>query len=218
MRRPLALPLVGLAILAVIAGGLSIKMIREGRNGTAVESAEAGPQPAVEIGGPFELVDHNGRKVTDRDFRGSYLLVFFGYTFCPDVCPTALAKVAAVLDELGPLGDRIQPLFISVDPERDTPEVLAEFVHQFHPRIIGLTGSPNRIAEVARAYRAYYRKVTQEELTGEKGSGDDYLMDHSAYLYLMDPEGRFVRVFSHTDPPERIVEALRKVLGAAAAS
>lgn len=170
----------------------------------------SGPAPAVDIGGAFSLTTHDGKRVTDRDFRGRWLLVFFGYTFCPDVCPTALGTVAVVMDELGPLAERVQPLFITVDPERDTPEVLAEYVAQFHPRIIGLTGTPEEIAQVAKAYRAFYRKVVPE------GSDQaDYLMDHSAYLYLMGPDGSFVRVFSHTQAPEEIAGGIRAAAEAA---
>jgi protein SCO1 len=138
------------------------------------------------VGGPFTLEDGNGKQVTDRDFRGKYLLVYFGYTFCPDVCPTTLTEAADALDRLGPKADRLQPLFITVDPKRDTPAVVKQYAAAFSPRLIGLTGSPEQIAQVAKEYRVYYA----EHRTGP-GPGD-YTMDHSSILYLMGPDGRFI--------------------------
>ena len=138
------------------------------------------------IGGPFSLEDGNGRQVTDRDFRGKYMLIYFGYTFCPDVCPTTLTDMADALDRLGPKADRLQPLFITIDPKRDTPAVVKQYAAAFSPRLIGLTGSPEQIAQVANAYRVYYA----EHRTGP-GPGD-YTMDHSSILYLMGPDGRFI--------------------------
>ncbi len=165
------------------------------------------------IGGSFTLTDHTGRRVSDADFRGKFLLIFFGYTYCPDVCPTAMANVSLVMEELGSDAAEVQPLFISVDPERDDPAELADFVGQFDPRIVGLTGTPEEIAEVARKFRVYYRKVTAEELGGEASDGaDDYLMDHSAYVYLMGPDGGFIEVFSHTEDPAEVARAVREAI------
>lgn len=141
---------------------------------------------ATMIGGPFVLQDGNGNRVTDRDFRGKYMLVYFGYTFCPDVCPTTLNEVADALEQLGPKGDRLQPIFISVDPKRDTPEVVKQFAAAFTPRLIGLTGTDEQIAKAAQAYRVYYA----EHRTGP--GANDYTMDHSSVLYLMGPDGRFI--------------------------
>ena len=138
------------------------------------------------IGGPFSLEDGSNRQVTDRDFRGKYMLIYFGYTFCPDVCPTTLTDMADALDRLGPKADRLQPLFITIDPKRDTPAVVKQYAAAFSPRLIGLTGSPEQIAQVANAYRVYYA----EHRTGP-GPGD-YTMDHSSILYLMGPDGRFI--------------------------
>jgi cytochrome oxidase Cu insertion factor (SCO1/SenC/PrrC family) len=137
------------------------------------------------IGGPFTLSDGAGRTVTDRDFRGRYMLVYFGYTFCPDVCPTTLNEVAGALEKLGPRAAQIQPLFITVDPRRDTAKVVADYVAAFSPRILGLTGTPAQIAEVARVYRVYYSAQ-------RAGASGDYSVDHSNVLYLMDRSGRFV--------------------------
>ncbi len=138
------------------------------------------------VGGSFTLEDGNGRQVADRDFRGKYLLIYFGYTFCPDVCPTTLTEAADALERLGPKADRLQPIFITVDPKRDTPAVVKQYAAAFSPRLIGLTGSPEQIAQVANKYRVYYA----EHRTGP-GPGD-YTMDHSSILYLMGPDGSFV--------------------------
>jgi protein SCO1/2 len=138
------------------------------------------------VGGPFTLQDGSGKQVTDRDFRGKFMLVYFGYTFCPDVCPTTLNEVADALDRLGPKADRVQPIFITVDPKRDTPVVVKQYVAAFTPRLIGLTGTPEQVAQAAQAYRVYYA----EHRTGP--GPDDYSMDHSSILYLMGPDGKFV--------------------------
>jgi protein SCO1/2 len=138
------------------------------------------------VGGPFTLVSGDGHTVTDRDFRGKYLLVYFGYAYCPDVCPTTLNAVAGALDKLGNTADRLQPLFITVDPRRDTPAVIKQYAAAFSPRLQGLTGTPAEIATVAKEYRVYYA----EHRTGP--GPNDYSMDHSSILYLMGPDGRFI--------------------------
>jgi protein SCO1/2 len=146
----------------------------------------SGDGTASLVGGPFTLQDGNGKQVTDRDFRGKYMLVYFGYTFCPDVCPTTLNEVADAVDRLGPKADRLQPIFITVDPKRDTPSVVKQYTAAFSPRLIGLTGSPEQIAQVAKEYRVYYA-----EHRAGPGPGD-YTMDHSSILYLMGPDGKFI--------------------------
>lgn len=158
------------------------------------------------VGGPFQLTDHTGKAVTDADFRGRYMLIYFGYTFCPDVCPTELSTLTVGLDQIGPLADKVQPLFISVDPQRDTVAHLADYVKLFHPRLTGLTGTPEQVRAAAKAYRVYYAKAP--------GSGDnpDYLMDHSSFLYLMGPQGNFVTVYPAGTTPERLAEDLKKRL------
>jgi protein SCO1 len=138
------------------------------------------------VGGPFSLQDGDGRQITDRDFRGRYMLVYFGYTFCPDVCPTTLNEMADALDRLGPKAGKLQPIFITVDPKRDSPAVVKQYAAAFGPRLIGLTGSPEQIAQVAKDYRVYYA----EHRTGP-GPGD-YTMDHSSIIYLMSPDGKFI--------------------------
>jgi len=158
------------------------------------------------IGGPFALTDHTGKRITDRDFRGKSLIVYFGYTFCPDVCPAGLQVIAAALDKLGPKAERVQPLFITLDPERDTPAQLAAYVPSFHPRLIGLTGTPAEIAAVAKAYRVYFKRVDDPKSTA------GYSIDHSAIIYLMGPDGAFVAHFTPTTGADAMAERLAKVL------
>ncbi len=161
----------------------------------------------AEIGGPFTLIDHNGETVTDETFRGRILLVYFGYTYCPDICPTSLGAVADALDILGPAADAITPLFITVDPERDTPSRMKNYVTFFHPRLIGLTGTAPQTAAAISAYQVYAERV--EESENETGF---YLVDHSAFIYIMDRDGRFLGLFSHGTGPEAIAKRLRKIL------
>jgi protein SCO1 len=159
------------------------------------------------IGGPFSLVDGAGNRVTDRDFRGRLMLVFFGYAHCPDVCPTELQNMADVLEKLGSDAGKVAPIFISVDPKRDTPAELSSYVSNFSPRILGLTGGPNEVADAAKAYRVYFRKV------GDK-AGDSYTVDHSAFIYLMDREGRYLTHFSFNTEIKNIVDVIRKQIAA----
>jgi protein SCO1 len=155
------------------------------------------------IGGAFSLADGAGNRVTDSDFRGRLMLVFFGYAHCPDVCPTELQNMADVLDKLGPDAEKVAAIFISVDPKRDTPEAISNYVKNFSPAIIGLTGDQNEVANAARAYRVYYRKVGDS-------AGDSYTVDHSAFIYLMDREGRYLTHFSFNSEPKVIADAIRK--------
>jgi cytochrome oxidase Cu insertion factor (SCO1/SenC/PrrC family) len=151
----------------------------------------------------FSLVDHTGRPVTERDYLGRWQLVFFGYTSCPDVCPTTLAYMASVLDILGGKADRVAPLFISVDPARDTPEVLAEYVAAFHPRLIGLTGTVEQVAAAAQAFRVYYERMD------ETAAPEGYQMAHSGYIYLMTPKGRFEAAFREgRETPEQLADEI----------
>jgi protein SCO1/2 len=140
------------------------------------------------IGGPFALVATNGATVTEQDYRSKWLLIFFGYTFCPDACPTALNNISVALEKLGPEADRLQPLFVTVDPERDTREVMSDYLKSFDSRIVGLTGFLDQIDNVVREYRVYVARQKSES------EGDNCLVWHSAYIYLMDPQGKFVNV------------------------
>jgi protein SCO1/2 len=158
------------------------------------------------VGGPFSLIDQDGRRVTEKDFLGKYILVFFGYTYCPDICPTELQVMSAALDQMGPEAGRIQPIFVSIDPARDTPEVLKAYVANFGPRLIGLTGSPEEVAAIAKAYRAYYAKA------GNGSTATDYMMDHSSIIYLMGPDGRFVKHMPYTTDAAKLATELKETL------
>ncbi|MBM3479596.1 MAG: SCO family protein [Alphaproteobacteria bacterium] len=162
----------------------------------------AGPR----VGGSFSLVDHDGRRVTEANYRGRALAVFFGFTHCPDVCPAALARMAEMLDALGPDAERLQPLFVTVDPARDTPAALRDYVAHFSPRIVGLSGSDAEIAAMAKAWRAYYRAQ------GPARGGQDYLVDHSAFVYVMDAQGRFVGTFGPDASLEAALRLVRRAL------
>lgn len=156
------------------------------------------------IGGPFTLVATNGEAVTDQTYRGKWVLIYFGYTFCPDVCPTALSNMSAALEKLGPDAGKLQPVFITVDPERDTRDVLAEYLKSFDPRIVGLTGTQVQIDSVVKEYRIYVAQQKSE--AGDK----DYLISHSGYVYLMSPKGVFVNVIQGSEDGEEIAVWLRK--------
>jgi protein SCO1/2 len=193
--RVFALVVLGLA--ALIAGAAAFSVLRPGHG--PISSGVA------LVGGPFELVSHKGARVTDKNFRGKYMLVSFGYTYCPDVCPTELQVISAALDELGDKAKDIQPIFITVDPERDTVATLAQYMASFHPSYIGLTGSPDAIAKAAKAYRAYYAK-------SENKGGEDYLMDHSSIIYLMDKEGTFLKHFSYGTDAHALATAIEEAI------
>jgi protein SCO1/2 len=156
------------------------------------------------IGGPFKLVDQDGKPVTEQVLKGRPTLIFFGFTHCPDVCPTALFEMSEILGKLGPDAGRVGIYFVSVDPERDTPAVLKDYLSSFDPHLHGLTGTPEAIAAIMKAYRVYAKKVPLE--------GGDYTMDHSALVYLMDKEGRFVAPFNMKRPPEEAAADLRRYL------
>jgi protein SCO1 len=163
----------------------------------------AGVPTAAAIGGPFQLVNQDGRGVSAQDLKGHPFLVFFGFTHCPDVCPTTLFEVSEVLRALGRDADKVNALFVTVDPERDTPDKLKEYLSSFDPHLTGLTGSPEAVAAMTKAYRVYVKKVPQAE---------GYTMDHTAIVYLMDKEGRFVAPFSLKRQPADAAADLRKYL------
>src|SRR5580692_4472789 len=156
------------------------------------------------VGGPFTLTDQNGRTRSDSDFRGKLMIVYFGYTFCPDVCPADLMAITQALDALGPAADGVQPVFITVDPERDT-KVLGEYIAAFHHSFVGLTGSPEEIRKVANSYKAFYAKVPDPR------SGD-YSIDHTGVIYLMGRDGEYLGFMPPQTDPARLTEILRKYL------
>ena len=157
------------------------------------------------VGGPFTLVDGDGRTRTAAEFKGRPLLIYFGYTYCPDVCPTELQTMSEALDLLGDAGKAIHPLFITVDPARDTPAVMKDYVGNFHPTLIGLTGTAEQVETAAKAYRVYYRRA-------EDGSADDYLMDHSSIVFLMDDKGEYLTHFGRGTTPEAMAAGIRELL------
>ena len=196
-RRAIIILLAGLVLLGgALAGALWLRQSPDHRDGMMGEAA---------IGGSFELVDQNGEPFTDQDLEGHYSLVFFGYTYCPDFCPQTLLTVTEALDQLAEeepeKADAVVPVFITVDPERDTVEAMNAYAQHFHESLVALTGSEEQIAETARAYRVFYRKV-------EEDSYNDYLMDHSTFVFLMGPDGKYVTHFTHGTAPEEIAAAL----------
>jgi protein SCO1/2 len=176
----------------------AVVMMVVGRDrGTATTQAAA-------VGGPFRLIDQDGKPLSDQDLKGRPFLVFFGFINCPDICPTTLFEMSEVLRRLGPDADRVRGLFITIDPERDTPGKLKDYLSSFDPHLIGVTGDPNAIAAAAKAYRVYTKKVPLE--------GGNYTMDHTTIVYLMDKEGRFVAPFSLKRRPEESAADLRRYL------
>jgi protein SCO1 len=153
----------------------------------------------------FELTRLDGRDASDADFRGKWLLVYFGYTFCPDVCPTTLSELGAALDTLGPAADKFQPIFITLDPARDSATVMSAYLKAFSPRFVGLRGSGAAISETAQHFHAYY------QLRGI-GNGQ-YTVDHSSYVYVVDPQGKFVELLTTDTPGHSLADALRKLIG-----
>lgn len=158
------------------------------------------------IGGPFSLIDQNGKRRTDADFRGRLMLVNFGYTSCPDICPLGLALMSDALERLGPDADKVQPVFITVDPARDTVSALKDYVAHFSDRFVALTGTKEEIAAAAKAYRVYYK------VHGDPATNPNYPVDHSGFIYLMDRNGKFVTHFMHDAPADRVADGIRKAL------
>jgi protein SCO1 len=190
-----------LPIIGAFVGGLVLCL---GVFALAERSALPVASQAAAIGGPFRLTDQDGRIISDQDMKGKPFLVFFGYDHCPDICPTTLFDISQVLHSLGPDADRIGAVYITVDPERDTPASMKDYLANFDPHLHGLTGDPAAVAAVAKSYRVYYKKVPTE--------GGDYSMDHTAIVYLMDKNGRFVAPFNLQRKPDVAAADLRKYL------
>ena len=213
MKRPPLIVLVAFVVVGLVAAGalwqlgsrptLTAAVVPDT---TPVEKAE----PA-DFGGPFSLIDQDGKRRTDAEFRGKYMLIFFGYTFCPDVCPTTLAVEAEALDKLGERASKVVPIFITVDPKRDTPEKLKMYLSAFdglstaRPGFVGLTGTDEEIEQVADAYEVYY----MAHLDGRFGGDEGYSVDHSGNVYLMSPEGKFVSYYSQGISPDELAADLR---------
>jgi protein SCO1/2 len=189
-----------LMLAAALLAAASLAHAQSERSGGELMDAVMwGKEP---IGGPFALIDHTGQPRTDADFRGKLMLVYFGFSFCADVCPTDLMAIGQALDKLGPAGDAVQPLFITVDPERDTSAHLADYVPLFHKRLIGLTGDAAQVRDAARAYRVYYAKV-------EIGGTAEYTVDHSGFIYLMGRDGKYLGFFPPGTPADRMAAVIK---------
>jgi protein SCO1/2 len=200
MRRPLLLVIVAGFLAGALLGAGILIFNTDMQGNRVVTSGKA------LVGGPFTLTGKDGKTVTDRDFRGRYMLVFFGFTHCPDICPAELQVMAAALDGLGKDADKVVPIFISLDPERDTPDVVTAYVENFGPNFVGLTGSSEAVAEAAKAYRVTYQKFQDESM------GDNYSIDHSALAYLMSPDGEFITHIPYGTPADKMTETLRRYL------
>ena len=192
-------------ILTAIAGLVLVGLYTTGTQ--PIERRQPIQTGEAAIHSEFTLTDHTGKRVTEADFLGSWQMVFFGFTYCPDVCPTTLAYMATVLDILGESAAKTAPLFITVDPGRDTPKVMADYVSAFHHRLVGLTGSELDVAATADAFRVYYERMEEDS------APDGYLMAHSGHIYLMTPEGRFEAVFREGDqPPEEMAWKIQNIM------
>ena len=197
--------LVGSVLAAGLLGAVPVAHAQSERSaGELMDAVMWGKEP---IGGPFTLVDHTGKPRTDADFRGKLMLVYFGFSFCPDVCPTDLMAIGQAVDKLGPGGDAVQPLFVTVDPDRDTPARLADYVPFFHLRLLGLTGDAAQIRDAARLYRVFYAKVAIE-------GAAEYTVDHSGFVYLMDRDGKYLGFFPPGTPSDRMVAVIKAHLSA----
>lgn len=186
-----------IALLLSIAG-------RIGLIGGPQQQAEVGGTP--DIGGAFTLVDQDGETVTNETYAGQYRLIYFGFTSCPDICPTTLQIMTLVMDSLGGVADEVVPMFVTLDPERDDPAKVAAYLENFDPRFVGLTGTPEQIAATAKTYRIYHAKVELPD------SAIGYTIDHSSFIYLMGPDGRYLTHFTHDDDPETIAKKVRETV------
>ena len=158
------------------------------------------------IGGPFNLVDHKGVAKTDKDFKGKYMLIYFGYSFCPDICPTDLQKMANAIDMAKPKSEKVQPIFITIDPERDTVEQMKSYVSNFHEQLVGLTGTEQEVKDTAKAYKIFYNKVSDDP------SSTEYVMEHSSIVYLMSPKGEYLAHFSYGTGVDKMAKGIAKFL------
>ncbi len=198
--------ILGLAmVVALLAFGTTAWILTERLTEPKTVSGEGVVVAPAGIGGPFKLTSDAGKPVTEEVFAGKYALVYFGYSFCPDVCPTGLQTIAAGIDKLGEDSKKVVPVFVSVDPDRDTPDQLAQYVDLFHPSMVGLTGTAEEIKAVAKKFRVYYALHKDKD-------PENYPVDHSSFTYLMGPDWKIVAVFRHDATPGNIADALKKVL------
>lgn len=199
-----------LLILALaVLGGLLLAALLAMLNKPAVMTqAPSDPNVLIAVtndafGGPFTLTDHTGKTVTEKDFTGTYRLIYFGFTFCPAICPTELQKITAALNAMGDKGKVVQPIFVTVDPERDTPAVMKNYVSLFHPSLIGLSGTPEQVKDMLKTYKIYASKVKDPQMT-------DYTMDHSSFIYFMAPDDRLLHIFKTPDQAPYLTETMTR--------
>ena len=204
-----------LLLASAFAGGIGVAAAgwllwaKEVEEPTAAALMDAVMWNKEPIGGAFALIDHNGDRRTDADFRGKLLLIYFGFTYCTDVCPTDLQAIATAVDKLGASGEAVQPIFITIDPEKDTPEQLKSHLALFHPRLIGLTGDAKQIKQVARTYKVYYAKTVPARKA-------DYVIDHTGFIFLVGANGQYLGFFPPGTSADRMVEVIRPQLSALA--
>ncbi len=192
------------AIVWIICVLVAVGLLAWMGTGVIPESRRSSATSAL-VGGPFTLTTGQGETVTEKSYAGKYMLVYFGFTHCPDICPTGLLLIDNALDQLGDPAKRIVPLFITLDPERDTQEVVGNYISHFGNRLIGLTGTPAQVKQAADAYKVYYRKVMDEDRAGE------YTIDHSGYIYLMGPDGQYLAHFPHHISESALKDELAKL-------
>lgn len=198
-RRKIDIILLLLGLLGVLlAVGAQVRLIQ--LKSGAVSS---GPVAGARVGGPFTLIDHVGAARDESMIAGRYAMIYFGFTYCPAICPTELQKMARAMDDAGPAGESIVPVFVSIDPERDTPEVMARYVAQFHPRLIGLTGTQEQVDVAAEAYKVFARKAEDPSLS-------EYTMDHTSYIYFIGPDGTLLGIYGLTSTPAEIAADIQR--------
>ena len=199
-------------VIAAGLGGFLIANTAKLSGGPAVRTKIIGTTSTVagaSIGGPFTLTNHRGEVVTERDYLGKHTLIFFGFTHCPDICPTTMNEIAFALDQLGGKAKDVNAVFVTIDPERDNPEALGDYMELFDKRITGLTGTPEQIAGVAKAFRIFYTKNISAEEQAKPKEDRFYLMDHSSITYLMSPTGEFIRHYSYGTPAKALADDIR---------
>ena len=194
-------------ISLAIAGAIAAYQIQNEENERLISQGEK-TQPKIvskNFGGDFTLINQDGETVTQDDFNNQYRLIYFGFTYCPAICPTELQKMSKVLTLLGDKGEEITPIFITVDPERDTVETMKQYVELFHPRLVGLTGTPEQIKTVKKAYKIYAAKVKEEGM-------NDYTMDHSSFIYFLDPDNNLLRIFKTDDTADDMTNTINQYM------
>jgi len=201
--RPSQIAGIIILVLAAVIGAAALVFTYTNQQSRVADGL--GISTAVPVGGPFEMTDHTGRRVTDELLKGGYSLIYFGYTFCPDVCPTELQDLSVAINLAGEAGEKVTPVFVTIDPKRDGQQEIADYVSAFHPRMIGLRGSEADTTQIAKAYRVYYRPVNE---------GDEYyLMDHSNFIYLMGPDGQNIAIFNGEVDPQVIARGIQEAVG-----